>query len=81
MHEPVLELVPLLGRALLHFLWQGTLIGLVAALALQLLARSRPQARYAVACLALLACVLAPAVTLVAGLAGAEAAAHTAPAA
>ncbi len=57
-------LVPLLGRALLHFLWQGALIGLAAALALQLMQRARPQARYALACVALLACVLVPAVHL-----------------
>ncbi|UWX04681.1 hypothetical protein H1235_08575 [Pseudoxanthomonas sp. NC8] len=58
--ETIALLVPVLGRALLHFLWQGVLIGLLAALALQLLRNARPQARYAVACLALLACVLAP---------------------
>lgn len=57
-------LVPLLGRALLHFLWQGALIGLVAALALQLMQGARPQARYALACVALLACVLVPAINL-----------------
>lgn len=57
-------LVPLLGRALLHFLWQGALIGLVAALALQLMQGARPQARYALACVALLACVLVPAIHL-----------------
>ena len=53
-------LVPVLGRALLAFLWQGALIGLLAALALHLLRDARAQARYAVACLALLACVLLP---------------------
>jgi beta-lactamase regulating signal transducer with metallopeptidase domain len=82
MHEPIVELVPMRGRALLHFLWQGALIGLLAALALQLLANARPQARYAVACLALLACVLAPLATLlleVAGVAGVVAAAPMAP--
>ena len=52
--------VPLLGRALLHFFWQGAVIGLVAALWLHALRGSRPQARYAVACCALLACALAP---------------------
>ena len=56
--------VPLLGRALLHFVWQGALIGLFAELALLALRDARPQLRYAVACSALLACVLAPAVTL-----------------
>ena len=55
------SLVPALALALLHFLWQGALIGLLAALALALLRNARPQARYAVACLALLACVLLPA--------------------
>ena len=57
-------LVPLLGQALLHFIWQGALIGLLAALALDALRKSRPQARYAVACLALLLCVLAPIATM-----------------
>jgi beta-lactamase regulating signal transducer with metallopeptidase domain len=60
MDDTIATLVPLLGRALLHFLWQGALIGLLAVLALQLLRDARPQVRYAVACGALLACVLAP---------------------
>ena len=55
--------VPLLGLALLHFLWQGALIGLLAAVVLDMLRNARPQARYAVACLALFACVLAPIAT------------------
>jgi beta-lactamase regulating signal transducer with metallopeptidase domain/PAS domain-containing protein len=53
-------LVPMLGRALLAFLWQGALIGVLAALALSLLRDARAQVRYAVSCLALLACVLLP---------------------
>jgi len=53
-------LVPALGRALLHFLWQGALIGLLAAIALRLLRDARPQARYAVACAALLLCAIVP---------------------
>ncbi|HEY5802794.1 MAG TPA: M56 family metallopeptidase [Lysobacter sp.] len=57
-------LVPLLGRALLHFVWQGALIGVVAALVLQVLHGARPQVRYAVACAALLACVLVPSIHL-----------------
>jgi beta-lactamase regulating signal transducer with metallopeptidase domain len=60
MNEFVASLVPLIGRALLHFLWQGVVIALVAALLLQLLRDARPQVRYAVGCLALLACALAP---------------------
>jgi len=64
MAESMSALVPLLGQALLHFLWQGALIGVFAALLLGALRDARPQARYAVACLALLACALAPVLTL-----------------
>jgi beta-lactamase regulating signal transducer with metallopeptidase domain len=60
MNEVAAVLVPALGTALLHFLWQGALIGLIAWLLLLLLRNARPQARYAVACIALLACVAAP---------------------
>ena len=60
MNEMAVVLVPALGTALLHFLWQGVLIGLVAWLLLLVLRDARPQARYAVACIALLACVAAP---------------------
>lgn len=66
MTELMQALVPVLGRALLHFLWQGAVIGLAAAAALQLLRNARPQTRYAVACAALLACLLAPAICIVA---------------
>ena len=58
------SLVLMLGLVLLHFLWQGALIGLLAEIALNVLRNARPQARYAVACLALLACVLMPLATL-----------------
>ena len=61
MNDLLATLVPLLGAALIGFLWQGAVIGLLAWLALALLRNARPQARYAVACVALLACVLAPA--------------------
>jgi beta-lactamase regulating signal transducer with metallopeptidase domain len=43
-----------------QFLWQGILLGLLAWLALRLLENARPQLRYAVACLALLACAWLP---------------------
>ena len=46
-----------LAWALVHFLWQGALLGCAAFLALRCL--RRPQARYLVACLGLLAMVLA----------------------
>lgn len=64
MTEIAAILVPALGTALLHFLWQGALLGLLAALGLTLLRNARPQARYAVACAALSASLLLPALTL-----------------
>lgn len=60
MTDLLATLVPALGWALLHFLWQGALIGLVAGIALAFLREARPQARYAVAGLALLTCALLP---------------------
>ncbi|HWI23912.1 MAG TPA: hypothetical protein VNS59_03200, partial [Lysobacter sp.] len=68
MNEPIAMLVPVLGRALLQFLWQGLAIGLMAALLLHVLRQARPQLRYAVGCLALLACVLLPLTSVVLGL-------------
>lgn len=65
MTESMALLVPALATALLRFLWQGALLGLLAWFALALLRDARPQARYAVACLALLACALLPAWNLV----------------
>src|SRR5688500_8895787 len=59
--------VQALGWALLHFLWQGALVGALAAGVLALLRDARPQARYAVACIALLACLLLPVATLLRG--------------
>ncbi|MDQ3206348.1 MAG: hypothetical protein M3Q40_07560, partial [Pseudomonadota bacterium] len=63
MTDPALlpaALVAALGHALLHFLWQGALIGALAAFTLRLLRDAGPQLRYAAACLALLACLLVP---------------------
>ena len=57
-------LVPALAQALLHFLWQGAAIGASAWLALRMLRTARPQARYAVACIALAACLWLPLQTL-----------------
>jgi beta-lactamase regulating signal transducer with metallopeptidase domain/uncharacterized coiled-coil DUF342 family protein len=53
-------LIGALGWALLDFLWQGLLVGALAALVLHGLRNSRPQARYAVACIALAACLALP---------------------
>jgi beta-lactamase regulating signal transducer with metallopeptidase domain/uncharacterized coiled-coil DUF342 family protein len=60
--------VAALGWALLDFLWQGLVVGALAALALHGLRNARPQVRYAVACLALAACLALPLAGLVRGL-------------
>jgi Zn-dependent protease with chaperone function/predicted nucleic acid-binding Zn-ribbon protein len=57
-------LAPALAGVLVRFVWQGAAIGALAWVALALLRDARPQARYATACLALLSCVLAPAMGL-----------------
>jgi beta-lactamase regulating signal transducer with metallopeptidase domain/predicted nucleic acid-binding Zn-ribbon protein len=48
------------GWALVHFLWQGLLIGVVTALLLRLFRQAKPQVRYAIACSALLLCFILP---------------------
>ncbi|MBK8727623.1 MAG: M56 family metallopeptidase [Holophagaceae bacterium] len=53
----------LLAWSLLHFLWQGCLLGGLAWLALRLLKGAAPEARYAVTCLGLAAMVAAPVAT------------------
>ena len=57
-------LIPAVGWALLHFVWQGLLIGWGASVALSLLRGARPQVRYAVACGALLLCAALPLSTI-----------------
>lgn len=61
MSEP---LVPALGWALLHGLWQLLLIGALTAGLLRLLRRAGPRARYAVCGSALLLCLALPALHL-----------------
>ncbi|WP_168191437.1 M56 family metallopeptidase [Thermomonas aquatica] len=63
MTDAIAMLVPVMATVLLHFLWQGVLVGVLAWMLLSLLPAARPQARYAVACGALLACVLLPLLT------------------
>jgi beta-lactamase regulating signal transducer with metallopeptidase domain len=63
MTDAFASLIPALATTLLHFLWQGTLIGVLAWTLLTALHNARPQTRYLVACLALLACVLMPLLT------------------
>jgi bla regulator protein BlaR1 len=60
--------VAAIGWALLHFVWQGALVGCVTALALTALRNASPQRRYAVACAALLLCLAWPLAGLVLGL-------------
>ncbi|MFL6708665.1 MAG: M56 family metallopeptidase [Massilia sp.] len=52
--------MPGLAWALLDFVWQGALVGCGAALLLAAMRRASPQARYAVACAALLLCAALP---------------------
>src|SRR5260221_5982699 len=52
--------VSTLGWALIHFLWQGALVGMAATITLMLLRNARPQTRYAVSCVALALCLALP---------------------
>ncbi|MGW8390254.1 TonB family protein [Pseudoduganella sp. HUAS MS19] len=55
------DMIHAAGWALIHFLWQGALAGVAGAALLALMRGASPGARYAVACVALLACLLWPA--------------------
>lgn len=59
------SLVNSIGWTLLHFIWQGALIGCAAAVAMVVMRNAKAQQRYAVACAALLLCLLWPALGLV----------------
>lgn len=54
-------LIHAVGWTLVHFLWQGALVGALAAAVLWLLRAAAPAQRYAVSCAALLACLAWPA--------------------
>jgi beta-lactamase regulating signal transducer with metallopeptidase domain len=71
-HPPVARA----AAALLHFLWQGAVVGLVLAALEPALRRRTPQIRYAVFCAALFAMLMLPAVTF-SGLGSAPAKADT----
>ncbi len=60
--QPAVQAV---GWALLHFIWQGTLVALLAAAALVALRRSAPDVRYVVATIALSLMLTMPVVTAV----------------
>ncbi|MGM9486173.1 M56 family metallopeptidase [Ideonella sp. YS5] len=61
MNAALEEVVVRLGMALLHFVWQGALVGCLAAIGLALLRNARPQARYALCGTALVLCMCLPA--------------------
>ena len=61
LREPAVQAV---GWALLHFLWQGSLIAIVAAIALRVLRHSAADVRYVVAAIALTLMATMPVVTL-----------------
>lgn len=54
-------LISSLGWTLLHFLWQGLLLGCATAVLLTLMRNARPEHRYVVACTALFMCLAWPA--------------------
>ncbi|QOY95280.1 hypothetical protein IM543_05285 [Massilia sp. UMI-21] len=60
MNELVGTAASSLAWALIDFLWQGLVLGWIAALLLALMRKARPQARYLVACGALLLCAALP---------------------
>lgn len=60
MNELLAHAAPALAWALIDFLWQGLLVGWAAALLLAAMRKARSQARYAVACWALLLCAALP---------------------
>lgn len=72
--DAIATLIPALGWALLHFVWQGLVIGAVSALALAMLRGASPRWRYAVCALAVLLCLASPLATLALSLAGGGAA-------
>jgi bla regulator protein BlaR1 len=59
-----------LGWTLIHFVWQGLLLGCATAIALAAMRNTRPEYRYVVACAALLACAAWPAISLYQRLSG-----------
>jgi D-alanyl-D-alanine endopeptidase (penicillin-binding protein 7) len=67
------SLVTSIGWTLLHFVWQGALIGCATAVALIAMRNARAEQRYALACSALVLCVAWPACELAARLAGSDA--------
>jgi D-alanyl-D-alanine endopeptidase (penicillin-binding protein 7) len=63
-------LIGVLGWTLLHFVWQGALVGCATAVVLTALRNARPERRYLAACAGLLLCLAWPAADLVLALRG-----------
>lgn len=59
------DIIGSIGWTLVHFLWQGALVGCATAVALALMRNARPESRYLVACLGLALCLAWPALELV----------------
>lgn len=66
------HIVASIGWTLVHFVWQGALIGCAVAVLLALLRNARAEQRYTVACAGLLLCLLWPALELALRLGGAQ---------
>lgn len=64
MNELLATWIPALAVALFHFVWQGALVGLLTLAFLLALPRARPEARYAICCIALLICAGLPLLNL-----------------
>jgi bla regulator protein blaR1 len=62
MNPAAANLLSATGWTLVHFIWQGAIIGCATGLALTLLRNARPQLRYLAACAGLLACLVWPAI-------------------
>ena len=60
MSEMLAVVASSLAWALLDFVWQGLLVAWVAAIVMMMMRGARPQARYVVACAALLLCAALP---------------------
>ena len=54
------DIVASVGWTLVHFLWQGTLVGCATAVLLTVLRNSRPESRYLAACTGLFLCLAWP---------------------
>lgn len=63
MHELPTDLIEAIGHALVHSTWQCALVGTLAAFLLRMTRNASPQARYLIATLSMLLCVLLPIVT------------------